>query len=297
MVNESLLKPFSIGIVARDILEDDLYVDIAPIELHPNLDGELTSPTEYSNTIASATDEVEVIKVTKTNLIKAKWLPYGDTNRLEPPTVCKGESVVLYRYSDTDKYYWTTLYNQLEYRKLEKRTIVLSNKKSINVAPDALLDNSYYMTTDTINKVIKLHTSTTDGEYTEYDITIDTADGQFELIDGKGNRIYLNSQDDLLELDTNSDIVTNTQHTTHNSDTDMTINTTDRTENVSNHLQINLKTYAVDNGSDELIQTITDFVQAVSDAIGIGNVGAPVPMDGDTKSALAAIKARFAGFM
>jgi len=282
MITESLLKTVSVGIVARDILEDDLYVDVYPIELHPGRDGELTRVTKHKNVITDTYDNIEHLNVTQTDLIKARWLPDGDTNRLEPPTVCKGETVRLLRYSDTDVYYWTTLYNQLELRKLEKRTMVVSNKASILVPVEDLLKHSYYTTVDTINKIVHLHTSTTDGEYTSYDITIDTKEGMLEITDGKGNRIFLESQDDRMTIEANKEIVTNTTH---------------RTSNVRQHSQTNVKTWHVSNGADELVKTLSDFVQVVHDSVGDGNLGIPVPMSSGTQSALDAIKARLDGFI
>jgi len=314
MIQESLLKMFSLGYVAKDIPEDEVYIDIYPIELHPNIDGEITTPNPIEHDAVDSDGNIDSLVVIKTTLIKAKWVPFGDTNRLEPPTVCKGETVVLYRYGDTDKYYWTTLYNELDKRKLEKRTIILSNKQSIEIDNSELLEKTYYVTIDTINKSIHLHTDDSDGEYTTYDIAIDTASGVLTVIDGKENMIELNSSEDTLTINTNSKINTNTTDATHYTSNDIVNNVdnnktnnisndktnnigNNKTDNIGSRYQINLSTFAVSNGGDELLKILTDFVQATSDAIGIGNLGAPVPMDGGTKSALAGIKARIEGFM
>jgi len=282
MLTESLLRHVSIGVVAKDILEDDMYVDISPLEIQPAIDGDLTSLTKHSNTVTSPDGNITVVKVDQTNLIKAKWLPDGDTNRLEPPTVCKGELVRLFKYSDTDKWYWSTLYNQLELRKLEKRTIVVSNKKSIDISADQLLANSYFLTMDSINKLVKFFTSDTDGEYTTWEVTFDTEEGIFEITDGKGNQIILTARDDTLETSTNARIINNT---------------TDKTDNIRNHYQINVNTFHVQNGSNELIQTLVDYVQVVHDQLGVGNLGADVGLKGSTKSALKNIQSRLRTFI
>jgi len=297
MITESLLKTYSLGVVARDILEDELYVDIAPIEVQTNIDGDLTLGSNIKAMTTDMSGGTDSINLDRTDLIKARWLPDGDTNRLEPPTVCRGEIVKIFRYSDSDHYYWNTVFNQLGLRKLEKRTIVVSNKQSIDLPPEKLLENSYYTLMDTINKIIKLRSSDTDGEYTTYDVTIDTAEGQFEIVDGKSNQILWDSRTDTLTTTTNEAIKTNTKNTTHNSTDSIHNLTKNKTDDIGQHYQINLKTYAVNNGSDELIQTLTDFVQACHDAIGIGNMGFGVPMDGATQSAFDAIKARLQGFM
>lgn len=288
MMKESLLKRYSLGLVAKDILEDEVYIDVYPIELTPTADGEVTTLIDQQHTVTDAIGGISNILVTKANVLKAKWMPNGDTNRLEPPTVCKNELVSIYQYSDTDEYYWTTIYNQLELRKLEKRTIILSNKASIDIPADQLLEHSYYVTMDTINKIVHLHTSTTDGEYTTYDIALDTAEGQLEIIDGKGNRVFLDSKADAYEVDIINSITTKTATKTNNADT--------KKDNITGRYDIKLKSYSVDNGADELIQTLMDFAQEVTDAIGIGNLGFPVPMDSATQSKLQAIKTRLQGF-
>ena len=282
MLRQSLFRTISIGIVAKDIEEDSVYVDVYPIELQLGKDGELTAETLSSNTVTDVNSGVEVIKLSRTDLIKAKWLPDGDTNRLEPPTVCKGEKVRILQYGDSDEYYWNTPYNELDKRKREKRTIVISNKRSTNIPVDELLDNSYYATVDSINKIVHIHTSDTDGEFTTYDIAIDTDKGLLEITDGRNNRIILDSPADTLTTEVNNELIDNS---------------TDKTDNVKNHYQINLKTLAVSNGSDELIKLLTDFAQVVHDATGTGNLGASVPMDGGTQTALADIKNRLKGFM
>ncbi|MDQ6990756.1 MAG: hypothetical protein Q9M11_03390, partial [Mariprofundaceae bacterium] len=103
-----------------------------------------------------------------------------------------------------------------------------------------------------------------------------------------------NTTDEVTEA--SASITNNTDVSTNTSKTSITNNTAAKTDNVSAHYQVNLKSYAVDNGADELITVISDFIQAVSDGMGIGNVGAPVPFDAGTISSLAAIKARIDGF-
>jgi len=283
MLTRSLLRNISIGIIVKDILEDDLYIDIAPIEIQTGIDGELSVTNNLEHTVISPDGTIANIKVTRSDIIKAKWMPYGDTNRLEPPTVCKGERVRIYQYSDTDQYYWTTLYNELELRKVEKRTIVVSNKASIEIPADELLDHTYYAIMDTINKLVKLRTSTTDGEYTTYDITIDTREGQLEIIDGKGNQIHLDSQTDILTTSINKQIINNT---------------IDKTENISHKHTVNLVKYAVNHhNGDELLQIIYDLVTDNINDLGVGNLGADVPRKQSTIDSYKQIQTRLAAYM
>ena len=288
MENKLILQPWGIGQVAKDILEDEFYVDIYPIELHPNKAGEVTTQDTLDGVVNDISGNVESIIVMKSSLIKAKWLADSDTNRLEPPTVCRGETVKLYR-ADTGRYYWVPLFNELHLRKLEKRTIILSNKRTIGAKGDSLLKKAYYLTVDTINKYLRLHTDDSDGEYTTYDIEINTKDGTFILVDGKGNTIVIDSQTDSILTSVLNEMVNKSKYT---------INTisVDKTETIGNHHGVSLKTYSVTNGEDELIALAMETIQAMHDAIGIGNLGFPVPMDDATKAVFKDLKDRYGKF-
>ena len=47
----------------------------------------------------------DAIKVVRSDSIDAKWLPL-DTNQWTAPDVRRNALVVIYRYGDTDQYYW-----------------------------------------------------------------------------------------------------------------------------------------------------------------------------------------------
>ena len=67
---ESLFKIHAIGIVAKDIVEDEHYIDIYPIELHPTVDGD---PSIINDTTAEIIDNDgndETIVVNKGNIKK-----------------------------------------------------------------------------------------------------------------------------------------------------------------------------------------------------------------------------------
>jgi phage baseplate assembly protein gpV len=66
---------------------------------------------------------------------------------------------------------------------------------------------SYWLEVDTKNKSVKFHTAMNDGEYTEYDITINTKDGTLKVTDKKNNYIYLESKKDTITVNTNKDII------------------------------------------------------------------------------------------
>ena len=302
-MDKSLFNVVSIGYVAKDIAEDSLFVEIFPLEIFPAMTKGLTKNENVKNSNKNINNDIESLMVVKKQLIKAKWLPHGNPNRLDPPTVGKGETVLVHRYSDSDKYFWSTLYNEFKFRKKEKITTVLSNRSEIT---DGLnkLDKCYYVSLDTINKFIRLHTDDSDGELCTYDVEFDTKNGYMTILDGKDNEITLDSAKDKLSLITNNDIYSSTDfHTveveTDRKDTigndrkvdigndetlkvgndnivdignDKTLkigndNTVDigndKTLNVKNSYSINLKKFSVSNGSDELIALLSELITII----------------------------------
>jgi len=300
---ESQFKPYSIGYVVEDILEDSLMLKVYPVEkvsaAHNEASYEATvkqdtitrlvpdptvpGDTNYTDTVkyttVDKTGKKHVDIISKTNVIVAKWLPIGYSNRLEPPTVCKGETVQLIRLANSDKYYWHTIYNELDLRKLEKATYVYSNKQTIE-DPTKLKD-VYYHQVDTINKHVKLHTDDSDGEYTTYDIDIDTKNGTLQIIDGKGNEIYLESQANKLTINLDDYIL--------NAATSSTVNTTKSSTNTSK--------FNVTNTSGELVALLSEFIQAVHDMTGSDAQGGTVPVTGSSQSVFDNIKARVDTFI
>lgn len=306
-MQQSLFKIYSLGQVVKDIKEDSQYIDVFPVELHPGKTGELSIPEINNTSISDINKTVETIIVAKTTTIKAKWLAIGTPNKLEPPTVCKGETVLLFRYADTDNFFWSTIYNELHLRKREKHTMILSNKESIaDGQTQEVLEKSYYITYDTINKFIRLHTDDSDGEFCTYDIEINTKDGFLTVIDGLENEITLDSTLDKLYIKTNKDILTETDNHTRNVTTDETVDIgnnrtstigNNKKETIGNKYQIDLKTYAVSNGADELMALLVETMQAVIDIQHTGNLGIPTSIDDGSKSVFADLKSRYAAFM
>jgi len=300
---ESQFKSYSIGYVVEDILEDSLMLKVYPVErvsaTHNDegyeatvkqdtitrlvADPDVPGDTNYTDTVkyvtVDKTGKKHVDVISKTNIIEAKWLPIGYSNRVEPPTVCKGETVQLMRLANSDKYYWHTIYNELDLRKLEKATYVYSNKRTVE--DPSQLGQVYYHQVDTINKRVRWHTDDHDGEYTTYDIDIDTKNGTLQIIDGKGNEIYLESQDNRLTTNIDDNIL--------NAHVSNTINTIKSTTNTDK--------FNVNNSNGELVSLISEFIQAVHDMTGVGNLGADVPVTSASQSVLVDIKARLDTFI
>lgn len=188
----SKLKIYSLGIVAENKLPSSKEVEVTPIEEMPMLDGELAPvATDYN---AKATDALgssyeDTVELTTT--IKAKWLPIGAANRVSAPDVRRGEMVVIYKFGDTDKYFWTTLNEDLKLRKLE--TVIYAFSGTTNEGAEINADTFYFIEISTHKKLITLHTSKDNGEPFGYDIQLDTGNGKLVITDDVGNYVLLDS--------------------------------------------------------------------------------------------------------
>jgi len=308
----------SIGIVAKDKLENSLMLDIYPIEIVPNKSASPIIPENLSTEATSLDKEVTNTVVVKQEIIKAKWIP-DNSNSIHAPMMCKGERVEIYQFDGKDQFYWRSVSNEIKLRKNEKTTLVWSNKKTMEDSD--MLKNIYYLTVDTINKLIRFHTDDSDSELTTYDIDINTADGTLTIVDGRENIIELNSADDVLTIKTNKKIITETLDQERIVNNDDTLNVTNnrtisvgankkeditgdetntiggsRTETITGRHDSTVGNFTVSNGADEIISLLGELTQAIIDIKHIGNLGAPTAIEGGSKSTLSDIKSRIMAF-
>lgn len=198
-MNESLLKPYSIGIVVRnkEVWSDTIFV--TPIEsISVQKSGELENNKKtYESKIKDSDNNGFDTTMQSSDFLPAKWTSLGVDNRLTAPDVYAGEHVMLYKYGDVEEYYWSTMLREPTLRRQETVLYCWSNLKDGRAAYD--LKTSYWVLVDTRKKKIQMHTNDNDGEITTYDITINTGEGFINIKDGKGNSIELNSANDSLE--------------------------------------------------------------------------------------------------
>jgi len=191
----SQLKPYSIGIVAENKPLNSKMVDVVPSEDVPFVNGELNSDTK--NDTVDSSDQAGSsyqVSLTSANVVKAEWLPMGGSNRVTAPDVRRGETVVLYRFADVDKFYWITLKDDMNLRKLETVIYAFSatqDESSTEVGPDTY----YYLEVSTHRKLIHFHTTKANKEPFGYDIQINTAEGFIKFQDDAGNFIILDSKE------------------------------------------------------------------------------------------------------
>ncbi len=192
--NISMLVPYSIAYVAANKPLNSTLIEATVVEEMPIQSGEIGDNTTEYNTVG--VDSEGKFYQTATNMkqtVTAEWLPIGSSNRMTPPDVRRGEFIMLYKFADADKYYWNTLKNDLNYRKLETVIFAFSATQNESAKPDPT--NSYVFEISTHKGTISLRTSKANSEPFSYDLTLNTKEGHFSIQDDVGNVVGLHSAD------------------------------------------------------------------------------------------------------
>lgn len=198
----SELKFYSLGLVAEDKKLSSKVVEVTPIEDLSMLDGDLNS-TQKSSQVDSEDGQgnQEQVKVNTANSVPATWLPLGSSNLFTAPDVRRGARVMLYKFSDEEKYYWTTLQADLHLRKLETTIYAWSGtkeeftgtreeqEKQINQ------DNYYFLEVSTHKGITHFHTSKANGEFCSFDVQINSKDGFIKIQDDTGQFFVFNAKE------------------------------------------------------------------------------------------------------
>lgn len=195
------LYMYARGLVAENKPRNTNDIEVVPIEVFPQAEGELKSnKEELTHQGIDADGNTYQVKVTSTTTITCKWIPWG-SNRTTAPDVRRGERVMIWRYADTGLYFWTELGLDDHLRRLE--TIILR----ISALPDGLsdealsLENSYYISLSSHDKLLELVTSKANGEPFAYKIQLNTGDGVFLVTDDIDNYIQLDSAEKIITLE------------------------------------------------------------------------------------------------
>lgn len=199
----SNFKKVSMGIVLTDKAADSWEIEVKPVETNGLSDGLVTTDKETKEvTGVNHAGESYSETVTSAHGILAKWYP-DQPNRTSAPDVSKGETVELWKYADSDQYYWRASNLSPEMRTRETITIAASNKpKKDKVKLDST--NSYFMEMCTRTKQVTLKTNKSDGEPFGYTIQVNTKSGAVIIEDDVGNLIQLDSSTNTIELTSNA---------------------------------------------------------------------------------------------
>lgn len=193
----SKLRLYSYGIVAANKALSSNLIEVTPMESNTMVDGPLDDNQEKQEASGIDMDgQSYTTSIQTANTIEAEWLRWGDSNRMTSPDVRRGAIVAIYQFGNADKYYWGTLKNDADLRKLETVIWAFSATKDESAKTDA--NNSYYFEVSTHTKRVTLHTSQANGEQYGYDVTIDADNCFISLKDTIGNEIKLSSRDEHL---------------------------------------------------------------------------------------------------
>lgn len=183
-----LLSFMFLGRVVQDKGEDDWDILVHPMELVPTYTGDINSDNKINTTNQDQHGNEMNVIVNKDRRIRCRWIKlFGGANRVTPPSVAVGEIVVVINLGDSDQFFWTdSIFPDSDLRKRENMILYLSNKKG--AATKDSLNDGYYLRMDTYKKVVHLHTSNNDTEFTTYDLYLNTKDGVLTFEDGKKNK-------------------------------------------------------------------------------------------------------------
>lgn len=199
----SKLSIYSIAVVAKNKALSSKEIECVPLEDTPMISGEITdNASQYKSKAADASGAAYQTDITTTSTVKATWLPIGSSNRLTAPDVRRGESVALYRFADSDQFFWTTLRDDMRLRKLE--TVIYGFSATTDESAKPTAENMYFLEISTHQKLVHFHTSKANGEPFTYDIQINTKEGFIQIQDDSGNFFSFNSKERQIEM-VNSD--------------------------------------------------------------------------------------------
>ena len=205
-VNElSGLKLYSLGIVTENKAIGKDEIQVTPIEEFSFEQGKIVPDTrKHTSNLPDTRGVVKKADIKGSAILTAKWIPFGNANRDTAPDVCKSETVLIFRYADTQKYYWDTIFREPMLRRKEHVRYSFSNK------PDGIDpydgSSSYWVEYSTVGQYIHLHTSDNDGEPCTYDVKIDAKAGNLSIQDNLGNSLQLNSAAGHLQAQTNTSV-------------------------------------------------------------------------------------------
>ena len=204
---QSKLVHYGIGIVVEDKPRKSDIVKITNIEEFPYTDGKLIdNKEELKHELPDKKGVPRKSSATRDMVIEAIWLGGYDSNRITAPDVIKNETVDIYRYADTQEYYWRKRGREPGIRRLETVCYMYGNLQ----APLKEWDkrSSYWQEFSTHDKHIVTQTTKSDGEKFSYSMQISPKKNQVYMGDDIGNYIRLLSSEILVDSE-------NTQGTFH----------------------------------------------------------------------------------
>lgn len=199
MSDQVIIKTVGYGTAASNIDAMGNTLHVIVHEWHSMYDGPIEVSVDVLESYTVDNDgKTHHDKIQSTQTIHATWMPSG-SNRLTAPNIKVGERVEILQESDTSTYYWRPVGLDEHHRRLE--TIIWG----IAATPDGDPtdpDSRYWIEFSSDSKKIVLTTSNKNGEKARYSISVDCGEGQFNIMDDRGNFATLDSTEDNWKMST-----------------------------------------------------------------------------------------------
>ena len=201
---KSKLTIYSIGEVSVDKEENSPIINCYPVEFLPNVSGPTNQSAKASSDVTDSAGNTVTTQLELNTNIQATWLGIGQSGRVTPPSVRKGERVLLFNVAGTEVYYWEALATRYDRRKEDKLMTAVNATKDVgNIDPIKM----YYTLMDTFNQKCQFHSSKENGEYTDYDVMVDTKKGNIRWTDGMWNFMTWDSPSSTIHWKVNSHFI------------------------------------------------------------------------------------------
>lgn len=199
-MSQSKLQLYSFGVVAENKPMSTTVALIIPVEVFPLLDGELAvEDTELTTTGVDEDEKSYSVKVTSRSAIKCTWLQWG-SNRVTAPDIRRGERVAIYRYADSDKFFWVSLGLDDHLRRLETVIYRFSDIPD-GVSDEPLsVENCHTLEISAHSKLITLTTAQSNEEPYGYTFQFNLKEGCVTLADTDDNYFEFDSAETKLTL-------------------------------------------------------------------------------------------------
>ena len=194
----SKFRFYSVGLVMKDKERESMIAYISPIEIMPLMDGLMDhAEDELEDEGVDSFNREYQVKIKHSNAIKCKWLPWG-SNRVTAPDLVKGERVAIYRFADSDIYYWKEMGLESELRRMETvRYLFAANKDRESTDPRGP-DNSYLFEVSAHDRLVTFRTTKLNDEPYSYVWQLNTAEGVWVFTDDVGNYLQLDSKETVI---------------------------------------------------------------------------------------------------
>ena len=181
-----------IGIVAQDKVANSISIEVLIPELTPVVSGTVSATTGSQTVSLLDLDGGTVHSTVTTKTTVTAYYHGNSTNRKYPPDVVQGEQVRVFKYANSDKYYWESMGRNDDLRKTELYRIEAKNRKSFEDPSDDA--HAYSLEMDTKNNQwVRILTSTGNGEEHVYTLLIDAKNSKVQLADEIGNSLTIDS--------------------------------------------------------------------------------------------------------